>query len=183
MVMENTPILFPSFLAYGFFTLHDYATGMAVYHAARDAGVITPQTSMAPFGFLSAPGAASFMGAPWWQALVCQVEQESGCRYFHILDCGSSVGHAVLAHTQGQKSVILHADSERTAAARVLYETGGGLLFPGRPPSFDLTAPLSSQTHLAAYFMRSYCQRMVPGNKCPDESPEEGFPNDAYPAG
>lgn len=158
MVMENNPLLSPSFLRLGFFTLHDYATGMAIWHAARNAGVLTQQTAMAPFGFLSAPGAAGFMGVPWWQALIRQLEQESGCQYFHALDCGSSVGHAVMARTLGQKNVILQTDSERMTAVRVLYQTSGGHLFSVRPPSFDLTGPLSAKTHLAAYFMRSYCQ-------------------------
>ncbi|WP_395495340.1 hypothetical protein [Acetobacter sp. KSO5] len=158
MVMENNPILSPSFLPYGFFTLHDYATGMAVCHAAQNAGVLTQQTSRAPFGFLSAAGAAGFMGVSWWQALIRQLEQESGCQYFHALDCGRSVGHAVMACTLGQKNVILQTDSERMAAVRVLYQTCGGHLFSVRPPSFDLTGPLSAKTHLAAYFMRSYCQ-------------------------
>ncbi|WP_141325418.1 hypothetical protein [Acetobacter orleanensis] len=156
--MENSPILSPPVLPFGFFTLHDYATGMAVCHAAREAGVLNAQTALAPFGFLSAPGAACFMGAPWWQALIRQLEQASGCAYFHVLDCGTSVGHAALARTQGQKSVILEGEAERIAAAGVLYQTSGGLLFSVRPPSFDLTGPLCTKTHLAAYFMRSYCQ-------------------------
>lgn len=158
MVMENTPNLFPTFLPCGFLTLHDYATGMAACAAARNAGVLTAQASVAPFGFLSAPGAAGFMGALWWQALIRQMEEETGCRYVHVLDCGSSVGHAVLARTQGQKNVILQTDPARAAAVRVLYQSEGGVFFSARPPSFDLTGPLSSKTHLAAYFMRSYCQ-------------------------
>lgn len=158
MVMENSPILSRPVLPFGFFTLHDYATGMAVCSAAREAGVLCEATALAPFGFLSAPGAAAFMGAPWWQALVRQIEQETGHRYFDLLDCGNSVGHAALARTQGQKNVILEGQSRGAVAAGVLYQASGGVLFPARPPSFDLTGPLWTKTHLAAYFMRSYCQ-------------------------
>ncbi|WP_166121766.1 hypothetical protein [Acetobacter farinalis] len=171
MVTENKTILSAPFLPYGFFTLHDYATGMAVYHAAHKAGVLKPDAGMAPFGFVSAPGAAGFMGMGWWRALLGRMEEATDCRWFDALDCGSSVGHAMMALTQGQKNVILQTDSRRMDAVRSVCEIAGGLLFFARPPSFDLTAPLSSQTHLAAYFARSYCEKMVPGNRGPAIKP------------
>lgn len=140
------------------FTLHDYATGMAVWQAAQHAGVALHQNGIPAYGFISGPGAAGYMGVGAWQALMAALAADTGYVCPHILDCGSSPGYAAMAAAQGQRMVVLQNDSVATKAVKAVYLELGGHVFITRPPSFDLIRPVSVPTHLAAYFSRSYCE-------------------------
>lgn len=182
MVMKKASLLSPSFVPPHLFTLHDYASGVAVWEAASAAGVPFSKNGQPMVGFLSAPGAAGFMGVRWWLALIGEMEKHLQHPCFHILDCGESPGYAMAAAGLQQR-IVLRGDSAGTRAVKRFYEEAGGHVFITRPPSFDLIPSLSVTTHLAAYFTRSYCQGRVPDLNSPEAKPEEGFPNDAYPPG
>ncbi|GAN59664.1 hypothetical protein ACI01nite_17890 [Acetobacter cibinongensis] len=160
--MENVSVLSLFSLPDRLFTLHDYASGMAVCQAARQAGVPFWQQGKAAFGFISAPGAAGYLGVVWWQTLIKTIERQANCRFPHILDCDRNAGYAMMAAMHEQRLIVLHNDSPGTQAVRALYTQRGGHVFITRPPSFDLIAPLSDATHLAAHFSQSYCKNSEP---------------------
>jgi hypothetical protein len=176
MVMENIALLSDPVLPRFLFTLHDYASGMAVFRAAGQAGVPMSENGHPTIGFMSAPGAAGFMGEGWWQALITQMEESAGQSIPHILDFGENCGYAMMAVRGGQRLGVLGGDSAAAKAVRQLYADLGRHLFITRPPSFDLIPSLSVTTHLAAFFTRSYCERTVPDHNSPEDKPEEGFP-------
>lgn len=156
--MENVASFFGADLPRRFFTLHDYAAGMAVWQAAQQAGIAPHAQKMAPYGFISAPGAGGYMGVGWWQALMQALAAQTGYSCPHILDCSGSPGHAAMAITHGQKMIVMTDKSPATRALEALYSQQGGHVFITRPPSFGLIPPLSVSTHLAAYFSQSYCE-------------------------
>ena len=158
MVMENVASFLHSALPLRLFTLHDYATGMAVWQAAQHAGIALQQNGVAAYGFISGPGAAGYMGVGAWQALMAALHADTGYACPHILDCGTSAGYAAMAAAQGQGMIVLQNESVALKAVQALYLQQGGHVFITRPPSFDLIRAVSVPTHLAAYFSRSYCE-------------------------
>ncbi|MBS0960841.1 MULTISPECIES: hypothetical protein [Acetobacter] len=118
-------------------TLHNFASGVAACQQAKE---LRPHPA---FGFISAPGAAGFMGAGWWQALIRAVQEQSGYACPHILDCGADPGYALFAASQGQKLIVLEAPSPVLESVNEVYERLGGHVFSMRPPSFDLISTLS----------------------------------------
>lgn len=101
---------------------------------------------------LSPEGAGVYMGAVWWHALVqglaaAVTGQESwsfqvdgseadGLPFAHVLDCGGSAVHAVMALRQGQRAVVLDAQDAQDAqamAARTLFRQAGGVVLASRP--------------------------------------------------
>ncbi|MFT8590539.1 MAG: hypothetical protein ABF746_04865 [Acetobacter orientalis] len=156
--MENVASFLHSALPARLFTLHDYAMGVAVWQAAKQAGVPLHLNGRAAYGFISAPGAAGYMGVATWQALVQAIAKQTGFSCPHILDCGPSAGYAAMAAGHGQSLIVLQNDSAATKAVTALYAQRGGHVFITRPPSFDLIRAVSVPTHLAAYFSRSYCE-------------------------
>ena len=98
---------------------------------------------------LSPEGAGVYMGAVWWRALVeglaaavtgqenlsFQVDgrAEGALPFAHVLDCGASAVHAVMALRQGQRAVVLDAQDAQAMAARTLFRQAGGVVLAARP--------------------------------------------------
>ncbi len=84
-----------------------------------------------PFRLLSAPGAASTLGVPWWRSLAEMAGQAED-----ILDCGVDAAAALAALRAGQRHLVLQGpftDSVTAIAAAV-----GAIVLGCPPPAFDL---------------------------------------------
>ena len=88
---------------------------------------------------LSAPGAAWFLGAAGWRALVARAESlVPGAACEDALCCGDAPGLALAALRAGCRIVVLEgACPAFPAVAGAAAELGAALL-PARPPAFDL---------------------------------------------
>jgi hypothetical protein len=109
----------------------------------------TPDADRPALVLLSPEGAGVYMGAVWWHALVqglaaAVIGQESwsfqadgsgaeGLPFAHVLDCGESAVHAVMALRQGQRAVVLDAQDAQAMAARTLFRQAGGVVLASRP--------------------------------------------------
>ncbi|MFT8897800.1 MAG: hypothetical protein ABF968_12700 [Acetobacter sp.] len=87
---------------------------------------------------LSSSGAASFMGVPWWMAMMAQFRdlQEKdpiSLPFIDILDCGSQAGRAVSALTQGQKHIVFDPASPQRKAVEMLAASLGATVLFQRP--------------------------------------------------
>ena len=144
MSMENRLLLGRSCR---FLCVHDHESGVcALRNVARtepapDAGGIMPV-------LLSPQGAGVYLGVVWWHALMAGLAAEldmenrlfsagvrggDGLPFIHVLDCGISAVHAVMALRQGQRAVVLEAQDRQAEAARTLYQQAAGVVLAHRP--------------------------------------------------
>lgn len=176
MLTKNASLFLPKLQPDRLFTIDGYESGMAACRAAREvAGMI--DGASARFGFLSAPGAAGFMGAGWWLALIAALEDSAGCAFWHALDCGGSAAYALGAVRMGQKHAVLQAPTAQFKAVKAVYMQESGTLLRARPPSFHLIPSLCHTSSLVGYFTDGYCQSSDPENKLPDTRQKK----DCYP--
>lgn len=140
MLMEKRPFLPLPGIPRHFVLVPDMAGGLRGLEVARAMGLLGGEsaTGLAPPGLLSAVGAGRFMGVPWWQALVRELEQAAGQPLVHVLDCGASAPHAAMALAQGQRMAVLAGAGRQHDAVRALYRQEGGLLLACRPPTIGL---------------------------------------------
>ncbi|MBX0344600.1 hypothetical protein K2X14_07090 [Acetobacter sp. TBRC 12305] len=110
------------------------------------------------FGFLSPPGAGAAMGAVWWLALMRALQESTALPFVHLLDCGASPAHALLALSHGQRLAVLAGDDRQGIAARAAFAAEGGTLAAHSPPSFDLIAGVHATSSLVAYIRHGYCE-------------------------
>ena len=87
---------------------------------------------------LSPPGAAGFMGAPWWMAMMkqcrtLQKEEQAPLPFIDVLDCGSQAGRAASALTQGQKHIVFDPASPQKKAVEMLAMSLGATVLFERP--------------------------------------------------
>ncbi|AQS88633.1 hypothetical protein AA101099_0205 [Neoasaia chiangmaiensis NBRC 101099] len=85
-----------------------------------------------PYAIISAPGAASALGAPWWRAFTADTSAPS------ILDCGPAAGIAALALRQGQRFVVFTGLPSQARGLRALAGTCHGIVLDHRPRAFVL---------------------------------------------
>ncbi|PHY95446.1 hypothetical protein CSR02_00400 [Acetobacter pomorum] len=176
MLTKNASFFLPKLHPNKLFTIDGYESGMAACRAAREvAGMM--EGAQAGFGFLSAPGAAGFMGVGWWQALIAALEDSAGLAFWHALDCGGSAAYALGAVRMGQKCAVLQAPIPQFNAVKAVYTQESGVLFHARPPSFHLIPSLCHTSSLVGYFTDGYCQSSDPENKLPDTRQKK----DCYP--
>ncbi|KAA8387943.1 hypothetical protein FKW31_01905 [Acetobacter sp. DmW_136] len=176
MLTKNASFFLPKLPPDKLFTIDGYESGMAAYRAARTVeGMI--EGARARFGFLSAPGAAGFMGAAWWLALIAALEDSTGLAFWHALDCGGSAAYALGAVRMGQKHAVLQASAAQFNAIKAVYTQEFGMLLSARPPSFHLIPSLCHTSSLVGYFTDGYCQSSDPENKLPDTRQKK----DCYP--
>ncbi len=92
-----------------------------------------------PATLLSAPGAAGWLGAAAWRALVAEAAARApGAHFADLLCCGDAPGQALVALRAGCRWLVL--DRACPAFAQVEAAAGevGAILLPGRPPALDL---------------------------------------------
>lgn len=86
-------------------------------------------------GIISAPGAATLLGAPWWHRLTAPLTLP------HILDCDMAVATAAWALRHGQRLVVAGGNAAQMNSLRALAALCGGTVLPARPPVFTLDEP------------------------------------------
>ncbi|MCE0745122.1 hypothetical protein LWC05_14695 [Acetobacter sicerae] len=87
---------------------------------------------------ISPPGAAAFMGAPWWMAMMAQLRSlqeadRASLPFIDVLDCGSQAGRAVSALTRGQKHIVFDPASPQRKAVEMLAASLGATVLFKRP--------------------------------------------------
>lgn len=98
---------------------------------------------------LSPEGAGVYMGSVWWHTLMAGLAaalaglekppfladagEAGGLPFAHVLDCGGSAVHAVMALRSGQRAVVLNAQDAQAMAVRALYRQAGGMVLACRP--------------------------------------------------
>ncbi len=111
--------------------VHGMAHARAALAAATELGV--------PVRLLSAPGAAAFAGALWFQRLIAEARREfPDAEFDAVLDCGDAAGLALGALRQGLTPIRFRGP--KTVAGRVaaIAERHGAALDDGRGPALDL---------------------------------------------
>jgi len=108
--------------------------GAVIVHAAAEARFALDVAAGAGVILLSAPGAAGFMGAPWWLALL----RAAGAEPQGVLDCDQAPGEALAALRLGVRRLILLAEAPGFAAVAGAAAECGAELWPARPPALDL---------------------------------------------
>ena len=125
-------------------------------HSAAEVRAARALAGQTPLRFLSAAGAAAYLGAAGFRALLGE-EWPHG-----ILDCGDAPGHALDALRLGCPAVILAPDVPAFAALASIAARQGASLLAERPPHLDLArVALGKPAGLA--FLCAYLERDAPG--------------------
>lgn len=91
-----------------------------------------------PVLLLSAPGAAGFLGAPGWRALLARVaELAPGAAFEDALCCGAAPGHALAALRAGCRRLVLDAACPGFASVAGAAAEAGAALLAARPQAVD----------------------------------------------
>lgn len=104
-----------------------------------------------PLILLSAPGAALYAGAGWWQAVI-----EAAHKQFpktdatDLLDCADAPGRALEALRIGLKGIVLDPLCPAFPAIAESAARLGARLLPAAPPALDLARPGAAR-RLAAW--------------------------------
>jgi hypothetical protein len=105
-------------------------------HSAAEArtarALAGPTGEGAALRFLSAPGAASYLGAAGFRAILGEEWPQA------ILDCGDAPGRALEALRLGCPAVVLAPHVPAFAALVGIAAAQGAVLLPARPPHLDL---------------------------------------------
>ncbi|MFT8369128.1 MAG: hypothetical protein ABF646_10300 [Acetobacter papayae] len=145
MSMENRLLLGRSC---HFLCVCDHESGLRALREVVPAGTVLDTDRPAPV-LLSPEGAGVYMGVVWWHALMsglaaaltgaekslfsADASGAGGLPFTHVLDCGGSAVHAVMALRSGQRAVVLNAQDGQAMAARRLYQQAGGVVLACRP--------------------------------------------------
>ncbi|MDO9501923.1 hypothetical protein [Falsiroseomonas sp.] len=102
----------------------------------RSAGTLRAVAEWVPPGaalLLSAPGAAGFLGAHAWRALVALAPG-----YPDALCCGDAAGDALAALREGCRLLVLDAACPAFTAVAGAAAEAGAVLLPARPAALEL---------------------------------------------
>ncbi|MFQ5775893.1 MAG: class II fructose-bisphosphate aldolase [Kiloniellaceae bacterium] len=111
--------------------VHSLEDARAAVAAAADLGV--------PVTLASAPGAAAYLGAPWFRELVAlAVAEQPEVEVRAVLDCGDKPGHVLAALRQGVKRVRFTGRGSTAAMLAALAAEHGAELVTGRMRALDL---------------------------------------------
>lgn len=113
-----------------------------------------------PVLLLSAPGAAGFLGAQGWRALVARATAAAqGAPFQDALCCAGAPGLALAALRAGCRMLVLDGACPGFAAVAGATAEAGAVLLAGRPPALDLTrldlARPGGQARLAAWLAKA----------------------------
>jgi hypothetical protein len=111
--------------------VHSLADAEAALTAAASLGV--------PVVLLSPPGAAAYMGAGYFRALVERaLATQPGVAATAVLDCGDAAGHAMGALREGLKALLFKGADEVAARLADIAGRSGAVLLREPPPALDL---------------------------------------------
>ena len=141
--------------------MHALAQAEAALAAAGPVGVM----------LLSAPGAGSFAGPAWFQALVAEAaRRRPGVAFAAALDCADAPGAALAALRAGVRIVVLDGACPAFPAVAAAATEADARLLPARPAAFDL-----GRIDLGR---RDECARLAAwlAMEAPQESPKRAAP-------
>lgn len=111
--------------------VHSLAHAEAALTAAAGLGV--------PVVLLSPPGAAAYMGAGYFRALVAQaLARQPGATATAVLDCGDAAGDVMAALREGLKSVVFTGPDKVAARLADIARQSGSALLRDRSAALDL---------------------------------------------
>ncbi len=116
-------------------------TAAIVVHqpAHAEAALVAAEELERPVVLLSPPGAAAFMGAAYFQAMIADaMNAHPGVAVTAVLDCGDAAGLALGALRQGIGAVCFRGAPEVAARLREIAKQGRALVFEARPEALDL---------------------------------------------
>ncbi len=115
---------------------------MILYPAVIVHGLAQARAALAPLvpvTLLSAPGAASFAGCLWWQALVRTARDGAPeTPVIDILDCADASGMAMAALRSGVCRLVLWPGAPGRQAVAAIAESQRGFILTEAPPALDL---------------------------------------------
>jgi hypothetical protein len=95
----------------------------------------------APVTLLSAPGAASYAGCLWWQALIAAArEAYPDVATTDVLDCADAPGQAMAALRSGVVRLVLAGELAVWDAVADIAQRQGGFVLRQAPPALDIAA-------------------------------------------
>ena len=113
-----------------------------VAHTPRQARAALEAAGPRGVALLSAPAAASNMGAAWFLALVAQAREalEGGALPPHwaVLDCGDAPGFALSALRAGARLLVLDPAAPAFPSVAAAAAELGAEVWAERPPALDL---------------------------------------------
>ncbi|WP_159997341.1 hypothetical protein [Roseomonas sp. 18066] len=113
-------------------TVGDAGDAVLALRVARDLGLDSTVTLVSP------PGAAAWLGAPLFLAIIAAAEAEvPGVAAFAVLDCGAAPGLALAALGSGLGAVVL-APCPAFAQVAAAAAAAGTPLWPAPPPALAL---------------------------------------------
>jgi len=110
------------------------AAPAVIIHCAAEARLARALAGPAGVTLLSAPGAAGFLGAAWWLALLRAAEAEP-CG---VLDCDRAPGLALAALRAGVRRLLLLPGAPGRATVALAAAELGAELIAERPRALDL---------------------------------------------
>ena len=136
--------------------------GLAPALVVRDAAEAAAALSLAEGRevlLLSAPGAAGFLGAGGWRALVAAAARDApGAPFQDALCCAAAPGLALAALRAGCRLLVLDAACPGFGQVAGAAASMGATLLPARPAALDLSALDLAAPHgrriLAAWLIR-----------------------------
>jgi hypothetical protein len=129
-IPSGAPAVMPS-------TVPSLAAPAVIVHGLADA--CTALAPGLPLILLSAPGAALYAGAGWWQAMIeAARKQFPGTDASDLLDCADAPGRALEALRIGLKGIVLDPLCPAFPALAESAARLGACLLPAAPPALDL---------------------------------------------
>ena len=126
-------------------------------HTAQDAhcAVAAAAALGVPVTLLSAPGAAGYAGAGYFQALVADARaRHPGIAVTGILDCGTAAGHVMGALRQGLTHLRFTGDAARAEKLQAMAAAQGATLLTGDIAALDLAQVDDAQSACRAWLQR-----------------------------
>lgn len=118
---------------------------------AAEAGLALRLAAGRPVLLLSAPGAAGFLGAAGWRALVAEAARQApGVAFADALCCADAPGLALGALRAGCRLLVLDGASPAFGQVAGAAAEIGAALLPARPPALDLGGLDLARPHGAA---------------------------------
>ncbi len=110
-----------------------------VVRASAEAAAALRLASGRRVTLLSAEGAAGWLGAEGWRALLAAAaEAAPGAPFDNLLCCGDAPGHALAALRAGCRGLVLDGRCPAFAQVAAAAAEAGALVLPARPAARDL---------------------------------------------
>ncbi len=123
-------------------TPHALAAAIVVHERAHaEAALAAAEERGQPVVLLSPPGAAAYLGAAYFQAMIAQtLSEHPGVEVLAVLDCGERAGEALGALRQGIEAVCFRGPPAVAGRLRDIARQQGARVLEARPEALDLAA-------------------------------------------